>query len=1845
MPSFRISGLCATTPVAPDLMEGLPGIGTVRPKYSAALQRARAGVPLQILEADDSDIVELELDGGLRVWMRADAVQGDFGLQPARDGGGPFDLPNELPVAGRSRGVGEWVIKGLKIFGVDLAGTITEFVSEYVEGKLQPGPGLYLCTTDERGPWKAVKGTLPGKGPALVFLHGTASSTLGSFGGLWEGGAEARIRKLLAHYDGRVLAFQHRTLSESPIENALAVATTLSEILPAESEIHLVSHSRGGMVGELLARANRVGVGHAFDNEDLDLFAEQQESDRKGLEKLNKVFAASRFKVGRFVRVACPARGTTLADGRLDRYFSVLTNLVGQISWLKENPIYDGLRALLVGVLKKRTDPKELPGLEAMMPGSALTLLLNRPDVRTDADLHVLGGDIAGEGGWSHLKALAGDLFFLDDHDLVVNTASMLGGVARRSGKIRYWIDTGPEVTHFNYFRRTDTAGRLVNVVTSKALPQGFRETDEAPSEVTSKDYVKRAGVGPQPVVFFLPGIMGSTLHDPQGRIWVDYWSLAKGGLGRLKLDKPQVEAKGVLASTYDKVLRRLSQTHEVVPFPYDWRRPLEVTAAKLTDELEKKVEEAERYGQPIRIMAHSMGGLVVRTMLAQDKGKKVWDRLCKHQGARFIMLGTPNGGAYAIAAMLMGRDTLARQLALLDVKHSRKELLEIIGSFDGVLNLLPHPATGSLDLLDAKKWEELHQADAISQRGLLSADVAGNKSANVDWPMPNKKKLDQAQRVAQLLKESPVDPTRMIYVAGCAPETACDITIDPAAPEDRRVTVHATVLGDGRVPWSTGIPEALKQRAYYMNVVHGDLASAEEHFPALEDLLLKGATTKLMQSAPARRGGDQTFPLRFNQPSMVPDAEDVMREALGGKRRWERAEAKMPRVRVRVMHGNLTAAEHPVVVGHYDKDVMVSAERHLDDRLDGRLSDLYRMGIYPGAIATATAVLNDKDSSMRHQHPGAVVVGLGQVGDLTPGSLTQTLVHGLTVFGAERLAGEHRRRQRPEGAGDVRETLPIRVTMLLIGSGEGGVSLIDSLQAILRAVGEANIRFERGAGSYDGRPENDSTKDDGTPGNRRLKAVIEAIDILELFEDRAIQAQRVLNSLASSPKIAEEFHVQETLESGRDGARRATGEEGAGWWQRVRITVPDGSKRLEGNTGDALCFEAITTRAGAPSFLQPTQRGLVDNYLRRAKESTRFDDALGKTLFDMLVPSSFKRFAPDRSKLAVVVDEKAARYPWELLHDRYDHGGRPLSVETAMIRQLLLTDHDTRPSAGTDNVLVIGNPLVADKRYPTLPGAEAEARAVAGLLDGASLSDKRRLRVTSLFGADADPLTILDELPQEWRILHIAAHGEVNYRPNTEDERAESQNVQGQPGDVPLTGVVLADDVILTPAMFHTMVRYVPDLVFINCCHLGDTSHETGREALAYHQFAANVATQFIRLGARAVVAAGWAVDDRAAKQFAIRFYEVMLQKRTFGEAVHLARQAVYETGTNTWGAYQCYGEPDFRLELGDTQPRIDRLVAAREAVIRFENIAQQAEAAGNDEKRQSLLRSEIADLLSKCPDDWQDRGDLCAAVGAAYANLGDFDLAIAYYDKAKRAAKANVSLEAIEQLANLRARRAAQLDDSAAQVAMFDEAEADLRALLAISDTGERRAMLGSLNKRRAMRGSLNKPGAGALIDVDASLKAMAEAYECAFQIKTKRKEMDAWYPLANKIAAEVVLALGPKKQTPRAKKSGGKKCGDLADLERMADEVDDESTNFWELCLPWDFRLLKVIHSGKLTDKDEREIAEGYRNAVKRGGSERGLRSVEDQIRFFEILAAHKRCTKLATDLERLRKTLKG
>src|SRR4051794_15263707 len=78
--------------------------------------------------------------------------------------------------------------------------------------------------------------------------------------------------------------------------------------------------------------------------------------------------------------------------------------------------------------------------------------------------------------------------------------------------------------------------------------------------------------------------------------------------------------------------------------FPYDWRKPLSVSGRTLAAEVDKAWEASG--GRPVHLVAHSMGGLVVRVALMRQP--RLW-----RQVGRVVFIGTPHYGSPAIAGYL----------------------------------------------------------------------------------------------------------------------------------------------------------------------------------------------------------------------------------------------------------------------------------------------------------------------------------------------------------------------------------------------------------------------------------------------------------------------------------------------------------------------------------------------------------------------------------------------------------------------------------------------------------------------------------------------------------------------------------------------------------------------------------------------------------------------------------------------------------------------------------------------------------------------------------------------------------------------------------------------------------------------------------------------------------------------------------------------------------------------------------------------------------------------------------------------------------------------------------------
>ncbi len=1600
------------------------------------------------------------------------------------------------------------------------------------------GKSLELAGVDRL----AAGATLEGSDPYLVLLHGTFSNTEGAFKGLRNTG---EWHEIVDHYHGRAAALEHKTLSVSPAVNAL----DLARHLPDDARLHLVSHSRGGLVGELLSLASP-GLNGSPAALDPGRFGrgggENAQVERELLEQLVIEMADRNARVERFVRVACPAGGTLLVSRRLDQYAGVLFNILSRI------PNVSGwfltvLKTLVLTFVDQRTDPTLLPGLEAQMPSSPLVHLLNSSRHRRDDELAVIAGDVE-PGRWAKWLAVrAADLFFREDHDYVVDTRSMYQGAPRDRGFVSFHY--GKEVGHSSYFTQDVSRRRLRSWL--------FHQSGEPPVEFDDLDRdlaklakVKRGrGVAPDaPAVIVVPTFLGSSLKSKQGDlVWPSSSALAGEGLDLLK--QKTLEAGSLLKDTYQGLLDRLAEEFRVVPFAYDWRGSLGDVGQQLIADLEQELEG----GTVVHVVAHGTGGLVARLLQADSSWTKA-----RARGGRMLLLGCPDAGSYRSLQLATGKAALAHQLSLLDSGRSTAQVARLLRSFPWLLETLP----------EAGDWWQ----------------VAWWKKCGIGWA-PSQPALEAARNVAENLGKAR-SGDGVIKIAGFGYVTPSEVEYKGAG-----LVYSGADDGDGvvRVDSTTAAADA----AYYVRASHGELPSHPDYLDGYADLLCDGRSHRLASESPAVASGLSILPA-VGERQLFPTSGDLAAAAVGRESAAPASAAEEPVIHLEVVHGDLGFAEYPVMVGHYDGSTIEGAERALDWHLDYRLTNRDVVGVYPGAVGSAEIVANEAGKSP----PGAIIIGMGEIGDLNP----SIVVRGVTEGALRQAMADFDRAESAAGGEEADDDgappapLSVGIAPVLVGtSGISGLSIESSVEAIVKGVEAANDRLRE----------------------RELldQVRVDRIQIVELFEDIAIEAAYVARELrdrrgpagmGGRARVAPASRLGH-LEGGSPGHPKS--QYSRGEWRPIVIesvkTVIEDRRKSEDDEESAvprvredLSFKSIGLLARAESTVHAGQRDLIVKLIREAVGRSRSGKQIYNTLYELMFPNYLKGQTRESDNLLLVLDGEATRYPWEMLATRTASNVEPLSIQTGMLRRLLTRSFSNRPRAAGIRALVIGDPPA--EGWPRLGGARREAETVRDRLSS-QFEVEAIISPEPSGGARSTEMHILNTLFQdEYRILHIAAHGEFNPK---EPERS---------------GAVIGDDAFLTSLVLRQLPA-IPQLVFLNCCHLGQVDGRESRLEGKFNDFAASVSQQLIRDGVRAVVAAGWAVDDEAAAAFADTFYQRMLQGYPFGDAVKRARKGIYEDfeGTNTWGAYQCYGDPGFKLVSRRPKSKGNRRFVARSELLEYlEEVAKDAQDAQRQEERERLA-DDVRKMLKTVPRDWL-AGKVYSHAGKALGELGEFEQAIDFYQRAVADWNAETPFEVLEQLANLSIRYALELSkgenpDEELIKKNVERARTRLDQLIDIAPTPERYAMFGSLFRRLAMLG--NK---------DAIRQAERQYGEAYRLFKEKAGVTDPYYAI-NWGVFRILRGRISKK--------------DRAEIEAIAKEGIAEARRrvrtrpeFWNRVAEPDAEvMLGLLHRD--LDRRASAIEKQYKGAFAKGSSERQRKSVFDHLESLRVLLSSQSKRKLA------------
>lgn len=395
--------------------------------------------------------------------------------------------------------------------------------------------------------------------------------------------------------------------------------------------------------------------------------------------------------------------------------------------------------------------------------------------------------------------------------------------------------------TRLEIFLAADTKKRLEmaqdpDMADSLRAYFGQRSFDEYQQLATHFDPHHLAPDHPTNLIF-VPGVTGSLLlSKTKGGIW---WldvrtrnhieDLRLQADGKTDVNPDDRIAPCAVDTSYEPFLTAAIERddfgHDV--FPYDWRKPFSASTDALHELILKTYDNNGNV--PVHLVAHSMGGLMVRSTLKEHSD--LWDKV-----DRIVFVGTPHYGSQAMGGYLKNHFWGFELMAVLGAYLSR----EAFRSMWGAISLLPAPrdiypgtrpndpnpwpVAGSpyphpcanFDLYDAKSWDLGISSDETKALQKV-LDAAGSMHRDLyQWH----------QGLPQELCD------RMLVIAGVGYKTLFRLeyhsqffglwTDMDKVTEREAGNPHRD--GDGRVPVASAVLENVQVR--YVRGVHGGLTN-----------------------------------------------------------------------------------------------------------------------------------------------------------------------------------------------------------------------------------------------------------------------------------------------------------------------------------------------------------------------------------------------------------------------------------------------------------------------------------------------------------------------------------------------------------------------------------------------------------------------------------------------------------------------------------------------------------------------------------------------------------------------------------------------------------------------------------------------------------------------------------------------------------------------------------------------------------------------------------------------------------------------------------------------------------
>ena len=337
--------------------------------------------------------------------------------------------------------------------------------------------------------------------------------------------------------------------------------------------------------------------------------------------------------------------------------------------------------------------------------------------------------------------------------------------------------------------------------------------------------------------------------------------------------------------------------------------------------------------------------------------------------------------------------------------------------------------------------------------------------------------------------------------------------------------------------------------------------------------------------------------------------------------------------------------------------------------------------------------------------------------------------------------------------------------------------------------------------------------------------------------------------------------------------------------FRKTKLSESYVSKHGELSVDDLFKRESLLRNFHVLPQEQCEDRSLFSSYANQLTNEASLEDSLSslrpvwdeeEVNTDPEPPTLFQLYnmliAPVRdllegSEIIVVPDRSFFQVPFAALQDecnRYLSDSFRIRIVPSLTTLKLILNSPAGSHSET-GALIVGEPSVTDVYFKgklrylcKLPGAKAEAEMIARLLPESHL----------LIREQATKPAVLQRLPSV-SLVHFAAHGD-----------AERGEIALTPPDSAMLPPHEADHLLTMTDI--SQVRLSAKLVVLSCCHTASGQIKT--------EGVVGIARAFLGSGARSVLVALWALQDRATEQFMRRFYENLVQGESAGECLHRA-------------------------------------------------------------------------------------------------------------------------------------------------------------------------------------------------------------------------------------------------------------------------------------------------------------------------------------------------------------------